>query len=515
MGGDLVNTNAHEMGDIRRDASIDYLRRLIADNGGVTPPGAISRAAKLFGCHRATIHRRLKRVARKRRGRRAYAMPDRLRDLTIACGGDAANALEVAKELKQKTPEFSAVELPTSARTMQRAWSNCLSTADRTMIVEGARKVRENSTVYLPFKAEYRNQYWQSDVCTWPVWVIKPQTKRQLVQPRVILFVDVKTGVITGWGFTLEEPTAEDLLAVLARAILPKQDVHGEPGWGISDNLRIDNAKIYHAGIFKTVTGRLHIALDYCDPFMPEEKGRVERTFWTLNQIGFMGVPGSDRGPRHLNKTFVHNRDTMMTVAEFEEALRRSVTTFNTRKGKVLSPHPTARNARTSPYDRWVGDPTPITALPWHRLLPMLLPARAGTMRKGGIALFGDYYACKSEMLKVGDRYDVRYAPGDISTVWLFRGSTYVGEAYRVSTMTEEQRVEFIAQRRADFRSSAVRADELQQAADQYQDLLSAHSSRRGGHRRLAGRSRPPQAARTHRPSAKARKMARRGSGHA
>jgi len=120
------------------------------------------------------------------------------------------------------------------------------------------------------FEMDSINQCWQSDTSDGPYILINDQK----VRTKLIMFIDDKSRMITGFDFFLND-NAINMQKVFKNAILT---------YGIPKQLFVDNGGPYNNKQLKLICATLGIQLIHAKPYSPESKAKIERCFKTIKE---------------------------------------------------------------------------------------------------------------------------------------------------------------------------------------------------------------------------------------
>lgn len=152
------------------------------------------------------------------------------------------------------------------------------------------------------------------------------------IRPWLTAVIDDSTSMPVGFALASSTPKANDVLAALRHAILPKTYTARWVGksirmvWeamGIPDEIVIDNGMDLQANAFYSACLALGISVTTTPPMEPWRKGRAERPFGTLNTKLFHRFPGSTFGTTENTKKHEYTPSDFacVTMDELWEAL--------------------------------------------------------------------------------------------------------------------------------------------------------------------------------------------------
>ncbi len=143
----------------------------------------------------------------------------------------------------------------------------------------------------------------------------KYQKKSGEVRPWLTLVIERRSRLIMAAIFSYDRPDQYTVAAAIREAILIYP---GKPYGGVPDIILVDNGKELLSHHIQHITQELHIILRPCIRHQPQQKGKVERTFGTLNTRlwssldGYVDSDDTKRNP-HVKAKY--------TIAELEAKL--------------------------------------------------------------------------------------------------------------------------------------------------------------------------------------------------
>ena len=151
----------------------------------------------------------------------------------------------------------------------------------------------------------------------------KYRTKSGEIRPWLTLIIERRSRVIMAAIFSYDRPDQYTVAAAIREAILISP---GKPYGGIPDIILVDNGKELLAHHIQHITQELHIILRPCIRHQPQQKGKVERLFGTLNTRlwstldGYVDSDVTKRNP-HAKARY--------TIAELEARLREYIQKYH------------------------------------------------------------------------------------------------------------------------------------------------------------------------------------------
>lgn len=368
--------------------------------------------------------------------RGGYEITDADRDAYWAWRGNVA---AVRRE------RVSAGAAMPSLRTLQMAFARAITPGERAAVADGV-EGRRRHEVYLRWAPVARNALWEADHVELAVLVVPPGPARKAVKPWATLFVDGFSRLVMGWALSLQ-PTSAVVLAALRQGIVI--DADRGPFGGLPERLRPDNGLEFAAKAIERSCAALGIEVDPAPPYQGYAKGKVERVNRSLVQEFLSGLPFYTGGPRAADGRLFGPGVAPMSLALFVEHFAAWVAQYNTTR--VHS------ELGETPLARWTADATPLREVPAEELRWMLMADAERTINKDGVHFGGIAFVAGALNGRVGERVQVRYMPHDLRQIEVFCGDEWLATAYPQGALSEEQRAEVLAARRADAAELARR----------------------------------------------------------
>ncbi|MFR9802819.1 Mu transposase C-terminal domain-containing protein [Pseudonocardia sp. RS010] len=323
-------------------------------------------------------------------------------------------------------------------RTLQRAFARELRPGERAAATDGVAGRRRHE-VYLRWEPVCRNARWEADHKELPVLVTPPRGARPM-KPWMTAFLDCYSRLIMGWALSLR-PDAATVLAALRRGLVV--DAARGPFGGVPRVLVPDNGLEFATTALERVCATLGTTFDPTDGYAPHQKGKIERANLTVDQEFLSGLPFNTEGPRAADGRLYGPDVAPMTLAAFVDRFDQWVTDYNTVRAH------SALDGQT-PLQRWQSDPTPIQEIPGEQLRWLLLADCERTIQRDGVHFHGHTFIAGELNGRVGEQVQVRYTPHDYRQIEIFRADIWLCTAYPQGALTDEQREQVLARRRAD-----------------------------------------------------------------
>lgn len=312
-----------------------------------------------------------------------------------------------------------AAEIPMpSLSTVYRAF-NEVDPIKRTFATKGAKGYRDR-LIYLTWDAEARNDIWQADSCELDIFVLSRNGKTS-VKPHFILFLDDAHRFVTGWGVTFGAPTAADVAAVFAEAVLANP-YGGDWQGGVPNEVLWDNGGSFKADEMTILAMKIGTDAHAVKRYTPTKKGKVEKWFRDFQEGVLEILPGSTTNPeswtrRDINRPTVYHGplSDLLTQDAFAALVGNSI------RDRMLVQRP-AKGGPTV-YERWCSDPNPLVQAPREAVRHHLRRLEDHVIGKQGIEYNGKFYVPigsaleASPRLRVGEEVAVRTLYG--SAPWL------------------------------------------------------------------------------------------------
>lgn len=379
--------------------AVARLAQIKCERGKVSD-GAIRDAARVLGRSERQIRRLIAAHLAAESGMPAPGLPDSWTPDTEAVElyyRYAGNVARVHHELQASRPAT------VSLSTMRRAFIKHLSPAERAYAREGFEGLRRHR-LSLPMVSPRRNAELQGDHQKWDLLVIHPDYDKPVCL-WLTWFIETYSRAVAGFCFSVSpQPSQAEVLTALFQAI--RIDETRGPFGGIPEVIRVDNGLEFLADSVIEAGMALGIAVHVCDPYEPQQKGKVERAHRTVNDEFLLGLPGHTHGPRGKDRKLYGNPADLLT---FEEVLRRFeqwVWHYNTQRAH------SALGART-PLAAFQEADTPLNVMADEQLWWLLLKRETRKISKEGISFAGRNYVAAELAALVGETVHIRYAPGD------------------------------------------------------------------------------------------------------
>jgi putative transposase len=308
-----------------------------------------------------------------------------------------------ARERGWAMPSYTAV----------RAVVNGLDPALLVLAHEGSKAYADGFELLHRREAARPNEVWQADHTLLDI-VVMDEAGRT-VRPWLSVVIDDHSRAVAGYSLALTEPTALQTALVLRQAIWRK----AEPRWpvcGIPEVLYTDHGSDFTSRHLERVCAELKVRLIFSAVGKPRGRGRIERFFATVNQRFLLGLPG--HAPPGSPAP-----EASMSLRELEAAFRRFLL-----DDYHQAPH---SSTGTSPLARWqAGGFTPRMPASLEQLdLLLLTVARPRRVQRDGIRFQGLRYIDPTLAAFVGETVTIRYDPGDLAEIRIFRDDRFVCRA--------------------------------------------------------------------------------------
>lgn len=289
-----------------------------------------------------------------------------------------------------------------SYTTVNRAFKDA-NPVKRKFARHGAKGYRK-SLIYLTWEAESRNDIWQADTCELDIFVLSKNGKTSS-KPHLITFLDDRDRVITGWGATFHPPTAADVAAVFAEAMLAKP--HGDHWYGgVPNEVLWDNGGAFKAEELTTLAMKVGSDVHAVKRYTPTKKGKVEKWFRDFQEGILEILPGSTTSPESWTRKDPYRPSVyhgplsdLLTQEEFVALVGNSIRerTFMERPMK----------GGPTQYEAWCRDPNPLVEVPREVVRDHLHKLENHKIGKQGIELNGKFYVPIGSALDANPRLRV------------------------------------------------------------------------------------------------------------
>ena len=265
---------------------------------------------------------------------------------------------------------------------------------------------------------EWSNQVWQCDHTRADILVVD-RSGEILGRPWLTLVVDTYSRCLMGMHLGFDPPSAAVVCLALRHAILPKQYSSAyelRQTWetyGIPQYLYTDSGKDFRSRHLEQVT--LELGIVPCLRQKPSEVGIVERPFGTINSEFFSSLPGYT-GSNVVERSSKAESEASLTLMQLERLLvRYLVDNYNQRID--------ARMGDQSRIGRWEAGRIAQLPLRGERELDNCLMRRENrrVYRQGYLQFASLSYAGEHLAAYEGETVIIRYAPRDITTIWVYQ----------------------------------------------------------------------------------------------
>jgi putative transposase len=334
---------------------------------------------------------------------------------------------------------------PEPSKWQVRAISASISKSDK-LLAEGREKDFKSKyaiTYSLAFLEEWNPQiifeidHTQIDVLAKDIRPPKYRTKSGEIRPWLTLCLERRSRLIMAAIFSYDRPDQYTVAAAIRAAILVTDD---KPYGGLPDVILVDNGKELLSHHIQHITQGLHIMLKPCIRHQPQQKGKVERMFGTLNTRLWSDEPGYVDS--NVQKRNPHAK-AELTIAQLEKKLQAFIAQYNNEVHSQLR----GRTPLEYWHERCFADP-----IDDRDLDPLLMKRKTCKVQKPGINYLKRLYWHRALADFIGKQVQVRSAPNyappdDIEvfddTIWIctaFAIDSEVGKAITAKEVRDAQR---------------------------------------------------------------------------
>ena len=299
-------------------------------------------------------------------------------------------ALELALQLREEDSRRSVPQLLRLMVLQKPEWEKVLrrSTLDRHLRARGSQRRRQGPTgPFVAFEARESNELWQIDILVGPMVLDEGKT----IRCRVVGIIDDHSRFLCHLEAYPDEKAAA-LEDAIRKAILK----HGKPA-----RVFVDNAQIFCGTAFTLACSQLGIAKVHSTPHYPASRGKIERAFRTLREQLLNEV--ENLPPLPLPKL---NRYLVAWAQRYHQTVHSQT--------------------EKSPHERFQNHPfRPVT--PDLLEEAFWLWETRTVSATGMVKFFGNEYWVDPTL--AGQKIVLRYDPGDLARVHLWRDGRRVGTA--------------------------------------------------------------------------------------
>ena len=274
-----------------------------------------------------------------------------------------------------------------------------------TLAHQGTKAYSERFELVHRREADGPNAIWQADHT--PLDILLVRSDGEIDKPWLTVVIDDYSRAVAGYFISFEVPSTLHTSLALRQAIWRKEDSR----WivcGIPDILYTDHGSDFTSHHLEQVGADLKIQLVFSLPGKPRGRGRIERFFYTVNEMflceldGYAPAGGAVRGKPTL------------TLADFDARLR----TF------FLDVYHRRENAETKapPAERWEANgflPRMPDSLEQLDLL-LIQVAKTRLVRADGIHFHCLRYISTTLAPYVGETVTLRFDPRDMAEIRVF-----------------------------------------------------------------------------------------------
>ena len=261
----------------------------------------------------------------------------------------------------------------------------------------------------------------QIDVLAKDIRPEKIRAKSGEIRPWLTLCLERRSRLIMAAIFGYDRPDQYTVAAAIREAILVTDD---KPYGGVPDIILVDNGKELLSHHIQHITQGLHIILRPCIRHQPQQKGRVERKFGTLNTRVWCDLPGYVDS--NVQKRNPHAK-AELTIAQLEEKLREYIARYNNEVHSQLK-------GRT-PLEYW-QEHCFAEQKDERELDPLLMKAKTCKVLKTGIKYLNRLYWHRALGDLVGKSVLVRSAPNYTppDDIEVFERDTWICTAFSIDS---------------------------------------------------------------------------------
>jgi putative transposase len=362
--------------------------------------------ADAFDCDIATVYRAVARghFGRKRTERRRLSDEERVE--LARCGGNIA---EMARRRQQADPGAP------SLRTFRRITDKTFNAAELAFLRKGDNEMRKKQ-LYVPAIIEQRNAVWQMDIVYTPLHLALKSGSGAITRVVECTVVDGATRRVLANVVEASAPNSRLTLATLAVAL---------SRFGAPELLVIDNGPEFLSTEFTKVGAAFGFDVQPARPYSPQQKGRVERFFWTKEQEFLRGLPYYLHGPRDLAGEIYGAESERLTVKTYREKSDAWVAHYNDERGHSAL-------GGLTPSAVWERDETPLRQVEEQELWWLLPPdPKPRSVYGFGVLFDNEKYFALPLVERFGERLEVRAMPNERDRIWLVQDDELVCIAKR------------------------------------------------------------------------------------
>jgi putative transposase len=298
---------------------------------------------------------------------------------------------------------------------------------------------------------KYSNERWQLDHCRLDIWIrIKVNGYWIASQAHITVALDAQSRSIPGYILSTKYPDAWTDALLLRKSILPKEN----PQWknrGIPAIVQPDRGTDFMSHAIISTLAKLHVIHDPDPPYYPNNKGKVERWFLTLDVGCLRILPGHMKAIGTTKEAAQKHVNVLLTLPQLKKEVERWIV-------EVYHQRIHSETGR-KPSELW--EETVRLRMPEseEELDSFLLKSdKNRTIMKLGVR-FGEkcgegLYWAPGLVDYVGAKVQIRYNPEDGESILVYEADTvkYICEAWLMGQEDSRYNIEDIKRERNRFR---------------------------------------------------------------
>jgi len=422
-------------------ASIEYLRRLAADNDSRVPVWAVKSVAKKIGVTERTIWIWLKDgIPEPSTLSLNRALENTVLLAVAAAHGkrkSAWNALKTQGSYSKSYAQFNRDLQKVSPIMLAGVTQGVKAALQKGLYLQGSTTGRLDRVLFDHTEADIRIQR-------------NFRGNLEMFRPWVSFLLDSHTRVILSCIVTEGDglggdPGTESIVALLAAAIHGTTAVDGPFVGGVPSCIQYDNAKAHLAQAMVNGYLELGIATHAIRPGSPWEDGKVERLMNTFCAEFLSPLPGYTKALKDRYDRDPWKAEDCMSIDEFTTRLEQWVDHYNFER------HHSA--VEMTPFERWRDDPTPIRTVSDDLIRQGFLAETKGRkVSKNGVRFKNHDFTHELLGKLVGKRVTVRYLPNDRSFLEIYLNDQFVCSAVPHVRLSSDQRIDIVRARNQEIR---------------------------------------------------------------
>jgi putative transposase len=309
---------------------------------------------------------------------------------------------------------------------------------------------KQNRPVVRIESTTYSNERWQYDHSRLNIWIrVKIDGRWVASEVYITVALDAQSRSIPGDIISTKYPDAWSIALLLRKSILPKEN----PQWknrGLPAIVQPDRGSDFMSHAIRSSLAYLSIIHDPDPPHYPDNKGKVERWFYTLDVGCLRILPGHMNAIGKTQTAAQKHVSILLTLSQLKKEVERWIV-------DDYHQHIHSETGR-KPCDLW-EETVRLRMLETEELDSFLLKSdKIRTVRRFGVQ-FGEkggegWYWAPEIIGYVGTKVQIRYNPEDGESILVYEADTakYICEVWVMGQEGSRYNIEDVKRERNRFR---------------------------------------------------------------